>query len=193
MVNARAYTIACDDGEQEHLKELAAHVDAKVRELTGSVGQVGDQKLLLMAAVLITDEFFESRGKVDGHAKKTNELASGHADLEARVAAAEKRAADAIKDAEARIAHIVEAAEKQAAEAGKQTAHAVNDAQKRIAEAEARAARALEDAEARIAQARGEAEGKGSQASEEAAELAALEIDEAAGRVERLVERLKAA
>ena len=43
MVNGRAYTIACDDGEEEHLKELAGHVDSKVRELLGSVGQVGDQ------------------------------------------------------------------------------------------------------------------------------------------------------
>src|ERR1700689_49986 len=60
MVNSRAYTIACDEGEEEHLKELAAHVDSKVRELLGSVGQVGDQRLLLMAAVLITDELFEA-------------------------------------------------------------------------------------------------------------------------------------
>ena len=33
MVNNRAYTIACDEGEEEHLKELAAHVDAKTREV----------------------------------------------------------------------------------------------------------------------------------------------------------------
>src|ERR1700744_3512195 len=94
MVNARAYTIACDEGEQEHLKELAAHVDAKVRELIGSVGQVGDQKLMLMAAVLITDELFEARSRHDGHAKKSKELESVKADCEARVAEAEKRAAD---------------------------------------------------------------------------------------------------
>ena len=41
MVSGRAYTIACDEGEEEHLKELAAHVDGKVRELLESVGQVG--------------------------------------------------------------------------------------------------------------------------------------------------------
>ncbi len=38
MVNQRAYTIACDDGEEEHLKELAGHVDAKVRELLETRG-----------------------------------------------------------------------------------------------------------------------------------------------------------
>ena len=41
MVSGRAYTIACDEGEEEHLKDLASHVDSKVRELLESVGQVG--------------------------------------------------------------------------------------------------------------------------------------------------------
>jgi cell division protein ZapA len=39
MVNSRAYTIACDDGEEDHLKDLAAIVDAKAREVLGSVGR----------------------------------------------------------------------------------------------------------------------------------------------------------
>ena len=56
MVNGRAYTIACDDGEEDHLKELAGHVDAKAREVLASVGQVGDTRMLLMAALLATDE-----------------------------------------------------------------------------------------------------------------------------------------
>jgi cell division protein ZapA len=45
MVNNRAYTIACDEGEEAHLKDLAAHVDAKAREVLGSVGQVGDARM----------------------------------------------------------------------------------------------------------------------------------------------------
>ncbi|HVU20867.1 MAG TPA: cell division protein ZapA [Rhizomicrobium sp.] len=164
MVNARAYTIACDEGEEAHLKELAAHVDEKVRELAGSVGQVGDQKLMLMAAVLITDELFEARGRVDGHAKASKELAGAKADFEARVAEAEKRAADAIKEAEMRAAQ------------------AVGDMEQRVAEAEAR-----------VAEITRQAEGKGASASAEAQERAALELDEAAARLERLVERLNAA
>ena len=46
MVNNRAYTIACDDGEEDHLRALAATVDAKTREVLSSVGQVGDTRLL---------------------------------------------------------------------------------------------------------------------------------------------------
>ena len=45
MVNGRAYTIACDEGEEDHLRELAAMVDAKAREVLSSVGQVGDARL----------------------------------------------------------------------------------------------------------------------------------------------------
>ena len=60
MVNNRAYTIACDEGEEDHLRQLAGHVDNKVKELLGSVGQVGDQRLLLMAALLIADERHEA-------------------------------------------------------------------------------------------------------------------------------------
>jgi len=72
MVNSRAYTIACDDGEEEHLKELAAHVDAKAREVLGSVGQVGDARMLLMAALLMPMSIMNWRvpGDMPATAKK---------------------------------------------------------------------------------------------------------------------------
>ncbi len=107
MVNSRAYTIACDAGEEEHLKELAAHVDTKVRELTGSIGQVGDQKLMLMAAVLITDELFEARARLDGQAKKAGELSAAHAELSGRADKSEEIAARTLEDAAKRIESIV--------------------------------------------------------------------------------------
>ncbi len=107
-VNGRAYTIACDEGEEEHLKELAGHVDAKVRELTGSVGQVGDQKLMLMAAVLITDELLEARARLEGHAKKVGELSEAQAELSGRAGQSEDRAARTLEDAAKRIENIIE-------------------------------------------------------------------------------------
>ena len=66
MVNNRAYTVACDEGEEDHLKDLATQVDAKAREVLASVGQVGDARMLLMAALLIADEHHEMSGKVAG-------------------------------------------------------------------------------------------------------------------------------
>lgn len=108
MVNSRAYTIACDEGEERHLKELAAHVDAKVAELLGSVGQVGDQKLMLMAALLVTDELFEVRAKLAGHAQKADALSDARAELDARATASEQFAASALEDAARRIEGIVD-------------------------------------------------------------------------------------
>ena len=55
-VNSRSYTIACDDGDEEYLQELAAIVDAKAEKVSKSVGQVGDTRLLLMVALLMADE-----------------------------------------------------------------------------------------------------------------------------------------
>jgi cell division protein ZapA (FtsZ GTPase activity inhibitor) len=71
MVNTRAYTIACDDGEEDHLRELAGHVDSRVKELLSSVGQVGDSRLLLMAALLITDDMFEAQRKLPDSPQRT--------------------------------------------------------------------------------------------------------------------------
>ncbi len=67
MVNGRAYTIACDDGEEDHLRTLAATVDAKAREVLSSVGLVGDTRLLLMAALLMADEYHAAVTKLESH------------------------------------------------------------------------------------------------------------------------------
>jgi cell division protein ZapA len=88
MVNNKAYTIACDDGEEEHLRQLAAIVDGKTKELLSSVGNVGDTRLLLMAALLIADEHHGGKIEADRHAE-----AQMRSELEARAKAAESRAA----------------------------------------------------------------------------------------------------
>jgi cell division protein ZapA len=103
MVNGRAYTIACDEGEEEHLRQLAAMVDAKAQEVLSSVGQVGDARLLLMAALLIADEHHggteDAADRHAGHVAKAKEL-------EARVEAVEKRAAAVLEQAAARVEQI---------------------------------------------------------------------------------------
>jgi cell division protein ZapA len=71
MVNGKAYALGCDVGEEEHLKQLAALVDAKAREALSMVGpNAGDVKLMLMSALLMADE----------HCEMTRKLESGGAD-----------------------------------------------------------------------------------------------------------------
>jgi cell division protein ZapA len=102
MVNGRAYTIACDDGEEAHLKDLATHVDAKAREVLGSVGQVGDSRMLLMAALLIADEHHELTGRAGTGTVNDGERQSLHL----RAEQAESAAADALESAAKRLEDI---------------------------------------------------------------------------------------
>ena len=112
MVNARAYTIACDDGEEAHLKELAALVDEKAREVLSSVGQVGDVRMLLMAALLIADEHNDLAGKVVAGAQAANASSGERQSLHLRAEQVESQAADMLEgaakkleDIAARLAH----------------------------------------------------------------------------------------
>jgi cell division protein ZapA len=104
MVNSRAYTIACDEGEDEHLKQLAAVVDAKAREVLSSVGQVGDARMLLMAALLIADEHNELTGKIAAEGTGEDEKKSLHL----RAEQAEGAAADTLESAAKRLEDIAE-------------------------------------------------------------------------------------
>jgi cell division protein ZapA len=106
MVNGRAYTIACDDGEEEHLRDLAKMVDAKAREVLGSVGQVGDSRLLLMAALLLADEHHAMTVRLDSASREAGDLAGVQQNLHARIAEAESVAADALEAAATRIEEI---------------------------------------------------------------------------------------
>jgi len=59
-INGKSYRIACDDGQEDHLLQLAAFVDQRIQELVASVGQIGDARLLVMASLLISDELSET-------------------------------------------------------------------------------------------------------------------------------------
>jgi cell division protein ZapA len=106
MVNGRAYTIACDEGEEEHLKQLAGHVDSKVRELLGSVGQVGDQRLMLMAALLMSDEYHTVSAQLDALKSELAELTNTREELDKRLDKSESFSADALETAAKRIENI---------------------------------------------------------------------------------------
>ncbi|WP_417811992.1 cell division protein ZapA [Thalassospira alkalitolerans] len=62
-INGRSYDVACDDGQEERLTNLAQYVDERVREIAGSVGQIGEQRLLVMTSLLIADELSDMHEK----------------------------------------------------------------------------------------------------------------------------------
>ncbi len=65
VVNGRNYQVACDDGQESHLTDLAAYIDRKVADLAKTMGQVGDARLILMASLLIADELSEALDSVE--------------------------------------------------------------------------------------------------------------------------------
>lgn len=65
-VHGRSYQVTCDDGQENHLLQLARHIDGKMAQLEGSVGQVGEQRLLFMACLVVADELFDAHRQVDG-------------------------------------------------------------------------------------------------------------------------------
>jgi cell division protein ZapA len=106
MVNNRAYTIACDEGEEDHLRELAAHVDGKVRELLASVGQVGDARLILMGALLITDDYFDAVTRLEQRARQVGDLATAQNEMNERISEAEEGVVSALESAAKRAEDI---------------------------------------------------------------------------------------
>ncbi|MCB1835804.1 MAG: cell division protein ZapA [Geminicoccaceae bacterium] len=63
-INSRPYNVQCGEGEEVRLKRLAQYVDARVRELSGAQGQIGDAKLLVLASLLIADELDDALAEI---------------------------------------------------------------------------------------------------------------------------------
>ena len=62
--NNKDYLLSCDDGQEENLKELANHLDTKYDELKKSLGNIGENKLLLITAIKMVDDYFDLLKKV---------------------------------------------------------------------------------------------------------------------------------
>jgi cell division protein ZapA len=106
LVNGRAYTVACDEGEEDHVRELGQFLDKKVRELSGSVGQVGDSRLLLMAGLVIADELAEAQTQLNERNREIASLKSALAEAQEASRKREDRAAKALEGAASRIEAI---------------------------------------------------------------------------------------
>ena len=63
--NKRTYRFACSEAEVQRLEEIANYLKAKLDSLTAEHGQLGDERLVLMAALTIADELFDARADID--------------------------------------------------------------------------------------------------------------------------------
>ena len=69
--NGKDFLLSCDDGQEEQLEELLTHINQKFTDLKSDLGNIGENKLLLITSVQIMDEYFETKKKVE---QKKNEL-----------------------------------------------------------------------------------------------------------------------
>ncbi|MCG8690187.1 MAG: cell division protein ZapA [Minwuiales bacterium] len=73
-VNGHPYQVGCDDGEEAHVEYLAEYVGKRVAELTASVGQVGEARLLLLAALLIADDLSNLYDRMEAAEKQDGQM-----------------------------------------------------------------------------------------------------------------------
>ena len=86
-ISGKTYRMACDDGQEEHLGELAERLDQTIERLRGEFGEIGDQRLTVMAAITMADQQAEAVRRISA--------------LEDKIAAIERSQAAAVESREA--------------------------------------------------------------------------------------------
>ncbi|MDH7798503.1 MULTISPECIES: cell division protein ZapA [unclassified Beijerinckia] len=107
-VGGRPYRMACADGEEDHLESLARVVDDRITELRGSFGEIGDQRLAVMAAISIADELSESTRKITRLNGEIEELNDAQRSAQTSSDAAAESAADRLDNIAARIERLAQ-------------------------------------------------------------------------------------
>ncbi len=83
--NGKEFLLSCDDGQEEHLEELLIQINKKFNELKNNLGNIGENKLLLITAVKVMDEYHETKKKVDQKKLELKELSNKFRELKSLV------------------------------------------------------------------------------------------------------------
>ena len=83
--NNKEFLLACEDGQEEHLEELLIQINKKFNNLKNDLGNLGENKLLLITAVKIMDEYYETKKKVDQKKDELNNLSSKFKELKSLI------------------------------------------------------------------------------------------------------------
>jgi cell division protein ZapA len=107
-VNGRVYRMACEDGEEEHVTELGARFDRAIDELRGALGEIGDQRLMVMAGILMTDRLHDAERRLERAEQEKQTLRDGRTDAAMRFEGMEEKFAKSLMVAAERIEAITE-------------------------------------------------------------------------------------
>jgi cell division protein ZapA len=99
-INGRTYELTCNDGQEQHLRDLAGEIGRRVDELVRTVGQAGEARLLLMVGLLLADELGDANAETE---RLQQEQGRAPAIDENAVASSIERLAKQIQDIAARV------------------------------------------------------------------------------------------
>ena len=83
--NGKEFLLSCDNGQEEHLEELSINLNEKFDNLKNNLGNIGENKLLLITSIKIMDEYFETRKKIDEKKIEIKDLANRFRELKSLV------------------------------------------------------------------------------------------------------------
>ena len=83
--NGKEFLLSCDDGQEDHLEELLIQLNQKFNDLKNNLGNLGENKLLLITAVKILDEYYETKKKVDQKKIELRDLSNKFRELKSLV------------------------------------------------------------------------------------------------------------
>jgi cell division protein ZapA len=96
-VNGRSYAVGCEDGQEAHLRSLAATIDRQVRQVSSEVGPLGETRLLLMAALMLADELSLAKGRTSAMEAELDRLRDARDHTQDAAVAAIEAAAERIE------------------------------------------------------------------------------------------------
>ena len=83
--NGKEFLLSCEDGQEEQLEELLIQLNQKFNKLKNDLGNLGENKLLLITAVKIMDEYYETQKKVEQKKKELNDLSNKFKELKSLI------------------------------------------------------------------------------------------------------------
>ena len=83
--NGKEFLLSCDDGQEEHLEELLIQINQKFNDLKNNLGNLGENKLLLITAVKVMDEYYETKKKVEQKRIELKDLSNKFKELKSLI------------------------------------------------------------------------------------------------------------
>ena len=108
-IDGKKYRMACEEGQEQHLMELAERFNRTVLQLKGSFGEIGDNRLVVMAGIAVLDELAEAEDRIEALKKDIADLTSAGRELTIEAEELEQKFARRLSEAARKVEAIAQA------------------------------------------------------------------------------------